>query len=446
MNVIKKFEPLFGDWYAESFIGAGSFGRVYKIYREELGHRLYSALKYISIPAEEGEIRQLRLDGMDDESISTYYDNLAQNIHSEINLMNRLKGNTNVISFEDSRIIPKPDGVGYDIFIRMELLESLTNRIVSNSLPVEETVKLGMDVCNALTLCAKNQIIHRDIKPDNIFISPNGDYKLGDFGVARQLEKTASFMSKKGPYTYMAPEVYKGEEYGATCDIYSLGLVMYRLLNNGRLPFLPPAPAPISPEDRELAIIRRMKGEAFEAPCAADPELSRIVLKACAFDPKNRYGSAAEMKRDLENLLASKAKHPSEMNEEPAAVPDHADTPEQVGGTDRSIVQTDTLSNDLVLCPNCGSRQQPGRKFCGNCGKPMAASIKEETSKTPVPGHAENTKPKDQQEKTQPKKKKKRVILWIVAAIVSALLMIGIAGALILGCIYGCSCFYSYPD
>ena len=72
MEIIKKFEPLFGEWYAESFIGAGSFGRVYKIYREELGNRFYSALKYISIPADTSEIKQLRADGMDDASISTY--------------------------------------------------------------------------------------------------------------------------------------------------------------------------------------------------------------------------------------------------------------------------------------------------------------------------------------------------------------------------------------
>ena len=239
MDVIKQFEPLFGEWHVESFIGAGSFGRVYKIYRDELNNRFYSALKYISIPSEENEVKQLRADGMDDASISTYYGSLAENVSQEITLMNRLKGNTNVISFEDSRVIPKPGGVGYDIFIRMELLESLTNRTVEHPLPTEEVVKLGLNICSALKLCAKNSIIHRDIKPDNIFISPNGDYKLGDFGIARHLESAATFMSKKGTYTYMAPEVYKGEKYGATCDIYSLGLVMYRLLNGGRLPFLP---------------------------------------------------------------------------------------------------------------------------------------------------------------------------------------------------------------
>ena len=304
MDRIKHFEPFFGEWYAESFIGAGSFGRVYKIYREELGNRFYSALKYISIPADSGELTQLRSDGMDNESISTYYTDMAKDISSEITLMNKLRGNTNIVSFEDSKIIPKPDGMGYDIFIRMELLQSLTARMVDSPLTKAETVKLGIDICNALVRCKKNGIIHRDIKPDNIFFSEDGDFKLGDFGIARQLEKTATFMSKKGTYNYMAPEVYKGEKYGATCDLYSLGLVMYRLLNKGRLPFLPEAPKPITANDRELSLKRRFTGEPIPAPCDADEELSSIILTACAYEAKDRFASAESMRTALQHYAS----------------------------------------------------------------------------------------------------------------------------------------------
>lgn len=134
MDIIKKFEPLFGEWYVESFIGAGSFGRVYKIYREELGNRFYSALKYISLPADSSEIKQLKSDGMDEQSISTYYSTLARDISSETAMMYGFRGNTNIVSFEDSRISLKSDSLGYDVFIRMELLESLTDRIISTPL------------------------------------------------------------------------------------------------------------------------------------------------------------------------------------------------------------------------------------------------------------------------------------------------------------------------
>ena len=72
MDIIRKFEPLFEEWKAESLIGSGSFGRVYKAYREELGERYYSAIKYISIPNDNKEVVSLRDEGMDDKSINSY--------------------------------------------------------------------------------------------------------------------------------------------------------------------------------------------------------------------------------------------------------------------------------------------------------------------------------------------------------------------------------------
>ncbi len=430
MDVIRKFEPLFGDWYVESFIGAGSFGRVYKIYREELGRRFYSALKYISIPAEEGEIRQLRMEGMDNNSISGYYDDLAQNVYTEISMMDNLKGHTNIVSFADSRILPKPTGIGYDIFIRMELLESLSGRMIDDPLTTEEIAELGKDVCSALILCKRKGIIHRDIKPDNIFISSNGDYKLGDFGVARQLEKTATFMSKKGTPNYMAPEVYKGEEYGATCDVYSLGLVIYRLLNENRLPFLPPIPQPITPEIREQAIIRRMRGEPLPAPKHGSEALKRIVLKACAYDPKDRYASAAEMKQALERITD----FADETTESPA-IPAPAERPQRMVPVQSSNERTISLFNHtpevreqknedatVALFQRAQTQKAPERK-----PEPEAAPEKTEEKRNPAP---KPEKPADRKTTDKGPKKKLLIIgaaaaLAVIAAVVLIVVLVG---------------------
>jgi len=130
-------------------------------------------------------------------------------------------------------------------------------------------------------------------------VSENGNYKLGDFGISRPLEKTTSGLSKKGTYSYMAPEVYKGDEYGASVDIYSLGLVMYRLLNGNRLPFLPLAPTPVRYDDNDKALARRMKGEDISAPAFADEALSAVILKMIAFDRSKRYKTALEAKAAL---------------------------------------------------------------------------------------------------------------------------------------------------
>ena len=217
--------------------------------------------------------------------------------------MSKLKGNTNIVSYEDHAVIPNKDQIGWNIYIRMELLTPLFQYTKEHPLSVRDVIQLGIDMCKAIEICQKYNIIHRDIKPENIFVSDMGNYKLGDFGISRQMEKTALEFSKKGTYSYMAPEVYKGKKYNSTVDIYSLGIVLYRFLNNNRLPFLPPYPQKIRYSDRNKALIMRTSGEEIPKPCNAEGRLAEIVLKACAYDPKERYESARDMRKALESIL-----------------------------------------------------------------------------------------------------------------------------------------------
>ena len=303
---IKDFEPLFSNWYVDSFIGSGSFGKVYKIRREEYRAVYESALKWISIPQDESELDQLRNDSMDDDSISLYYEELVGKLTNEIQLMSKLRGHSNIVSYEDHVVVPKRNGPGFDIFIRMELLTSLSSYYRNHACTRSDVIQIGIDICNALELCQRYNIIHRDIKPDNIFLSETGNYKLGDFGIARQLEHAATELSKKGTYNYMAPEVYKAQQYDSTVDLYSLGIVMYRLLNGGRLPFLPAAPNPIRPSDNEQSLVRRISGEALPKPNQEEGRLGEIVLKACAYYPKDRYSSPKHMREELQAIQFTK--------------------------------------------------------------------------------------------------------------------------------------------
>lgn len=175
--------------------------------------------------------------------------------------------------------------------------------VEDHEMRVKDVVQLGIDICSALEVCKRYDIIHRDIKPENIFVSDMGSFKLGDFGIARQLEKTMSGLSKKGTYTYMAPEVYKGMSYNSSVDLYSLGIVMYRFLNNNRSPFMPPAPQQIKFSDREEANIRRFSGEKIEKPSKATDKLSNIILRACTYESRERYESPEQMKKDLLEYL-----------------------------------------------------------------------------------------------------------------------------------------------
>ncbi|MDD5901817.1 MAG: serine/threonine-protein kinase [Oscillospiraceae bacterium] len=300
----KKYEPIFGKWHIVKELGEGSYGKVFEIEREDFGYTYKAALKAVTIPQSQSEVETIMDDGMDSESVTTYFRGFVEELIEEFRLMSKLKGESNIVSYEDHQVIAHEDGIGWDVLIRMELLTPLLRYTKANALGQAEVINLGIDICKALELCRKHDIVHRDIKPENIFVSENGSFKLGDFGIAKTVEKTMGGLSKKGTYTYMAPEVYKGEEYGPSVDIYSLGIVLYRYLNNNRAPFLPEYPALITHTDRMLAIDRRIKGEAIPAPANADNELAAIILKACAYNPKDRYSSPAEMREDLEAVAA----------------------------------------------------------------------------------------------------------------------------------------------
>ena len=194
------------------------------------------------MPGSQDEIRSSMSDGMTLEDVTGYYKNVANNIINEFILMSKLKGNSHIVSYEDHMIMEHEDDIGWDILIRMELLTPLVELTSQSQMDENEVIKLGVDLCKALELCRMYDIIHRDIKPENIFIAANGDYKIGDFGVAKTIEKTKMGLSRKGTYLYMAPEIYSSRPYGPTVDIYSLGIVMYKLLNENRLPFLPRIP------------------------------------------------------------------------------------------------------------------------------------------------------------------------------------------------------------
>ncbi len=303
MDDLKQFEPLWDSWYIKELVGEGGFGKVFRIEREEFGNKYIAALKHIRVPQSPAEIKSILADGMTEKEVERYYENFVEDIVKEFVLMSKLKGNSNIVSYEDHKVVKAKGKIEWDIFIRMELLTSLIDHISKNNIRKKDVIQLGIDICKALEICQKYNIIHRDIKPENIFVSATGQFKLGDFGIARQIEKTSSALSKKGTFTYIAPEVYKGEPYGSTVDIYSLGIVMYRLLNNNRTPFMPPYPNPITHSNREAALVKRMSGEAFEKPINADGRLAEIVLTACAYNPKDRYENPTVMRKALEMIL-----------------------------------------------------------------------------------------------------------------------------------------------
>ena len=265
---------MLGFWTLTRLIGKGSLGSVFEAERVSYGKIHKAAIKIITISKSRDFVKEVTRD---------------------IALISRLKGSDNIVDYQDHVVVPHKGSVGWDVIIRMELMTPLLDDIAQRGYTHRDIIKLGIDICRALEYCHEFNIIHRNIKPENIFISKSGNYKLGDIGIARAAERTSISLSHKDTCTYMAPEVYRGEVYNSSVDIYSLGLVLYRLLNDNRSPFLPEYPAKINYGNREIALNKRIGGAPPPAPKNADGKLADIVLKACAYDPQNRYTNPIQM-------------------------------------------------------------------------------------------------------------------------------------------------------
>lgn len=303
MNKTKSIWP---QWEFVEKIGSGSYGSVFKAKKVQMGIESYSAIKVIHIKPGREEIKEYHRKGMDDISLYTFYKEKVVSVMNEIHIMETLKSANGIVKIEDSEVVELDNGIGWDIYIRMELLTSLNDYLDNHKLMVKDVVKFGLDICNALDVCEKCGIIHRDIKPANIFINSFDQFKLGDFGIAKELEKDTYLMTQIGTVNYMAPEIWVGgKKYDQTVDIYSLGLLMYYMLNGNRFPFEPKIGEMYVPSNEENALIRRLKGEEFPEPYISNEELNAILYKACAFESCNRYQTSKEMYDDLMKVYKS---------------------------------------------------------------------------------------------------------------------------------------------
>ena len=149
----RQYEPIFGSWYITEELGAGAEGSLYRICRTDaLGHKYYSALKAVSVPASKSETASLMAGGMQLEEVAEYYESVLRDATNEFELLAKLKGNSNIASYEDHEIFRHEDGIGWDILIRLEELTPLVKYSIDNPLSEEEVTRMGIDICRGLSL------------------------------------------------------------------------------------------------------------------------------------------------------------------------------------------------------------------------------------------------------------------------------------------------------
>lgn len=281
-------------------IGAGGFGDVYKVERNNIVGNVTRALKVITLPRDNEYIEILNSMGGDKEKADTYFHKELDRVVNEIRVFSMIseKDNHNIVSYYESDV-EKVGEYKYNIYILMEFLTPLDKWMQNNNITVENALDIGIGVADALDICHKNGIIHRDIKLSNIFVSKYGVFKIGDFGVSKNINNATMAKTIKGTPNYIAPEVYIGKnKYDSSVDNYSLGILLYYLFNKLRFPYYPNFPNEYTQEDSDKAFYKRMNYEEVESPVCA-PECVANIIKKAISERAKRYSSAKELSKDL---------------------------------------------------------------------------------------------------------------------------------------------------
>ncbi len=364
---------VFDDWRIVRRLGRGASGEVFEIRKNDQSVSLTSALKVVRVPQDPSTVSTLRAEGMDERSVTAYFQSVVDSLIDEIKIMVSMKGFPYIVSCEDYKVIKEPDAMQWYVLIRMELLTPLLEHQREHGATEADVHRLGVELAKALALFEEKSIIHRDIKPGNIFVNQFGGYKLGDFGIARAYDSSSGELSIKGTENYMAPEVHRGVRYDGTADIYSLGLVLYKALNRNRLPFYPTDA--YTAADRERALTERLSGETpLPMPALVSPELGQVVLKMCAFRPEDRYQNASELLRDLERCrpAASEVLPRAEDPDKTVVIPKQ---PEMGAAEDKTVLDERRPAHQQEKVPDPGPAADGSvpDKETGDRGAPPAA-------------------------------------------------------------------------
>lgn len=279
-------------WIVERFIGEGRFGKVYGIRRESPfgGTAERAALKWVRIAPTSEEIERSPAQGMTVGDLADRYRQKVEACAHEIEIMRSLQGETNIVNYQDFEVRPICEGIGWDLFIRMEQLTPLLRYISREGVSAEMIVDVGRSVATALSLCHHPRvgapIIHGDVKPGNVYFAREHTFKLGDFGLSFLEGRGGD--SGGGTRGYLAPECVAGAEKTVLSDQYALGETLRTLWT-----FLGDAPG----SDKEKN----------DPGAVAERALLQIIQTATAEAPEARYADIDDMLCALNAVAGSSA-------------------------------------------------------------------------------------------------------------------------------------------
>lgn len=247
-------------------------------------------VKIISVPASQKQLDALLLTGAykDAGSAAEYFKELAEDTVKEARLLQQLSKLEGFLPYEGWQIVPmEGNELGYDVYLLGSYKRSLEKFLRRNTMTHLGAVNLGLDLCAALSLCRRAGFIYTALKPANIYISGQREYRIGDLGFAKLNSMKYSSMPDRYVSRYTPPELHDSfATLNPTVDTYAVGMILYQIYNNGELPFAVKAPLKYLP-----------------SPVNADYEMAEIIQKACDPNPRKRYQSPVEMGKALVDYM-----------------------------------------------------------------------------------------------------------------------------------------------
>ena len=276
-------------------------------------------VKIISVPASQTKLDALLLAGAfsDRESAAKYFQELAQDVVEEAVLLQRFARLEGFSEYESWQIVPMEDEVGYDVYLLAPYRPTLERRWRKNGLTHLQALNLGLDLCSALASCRRSGYLYLDLKPENVCICANQEYRIGDIGFMNLSSLAYASLPERCRSAYTPPEI--ADAYSSlndTMDTYAVGLILYQAFNDGALP-------------------EGLGSDQISAPKYADGEMAQIILKACAADPSQRWPDPVQMGQALVAYMQSHSVNdvpivpvPVEEPELPAEEPQADEEPE----------------------------------------------------------------------------------------------------------------------
>ena len=287
MSEPKLISPLLDGFSIGTAVSEHDGVRCYPALKEN-SERKY-IVKVLSIPASQVQLDALLLTGAytTPSDALEYFKELAEQVEKEASVLKNLSKVEGFLAYEGWQVVPMQDRLGYEVYLLSSYRHALENYVRRNNMTHLGAVNLGIDICTALSAARRAGWIYADLKPSNIYISGNKEYRIGDLGLMELAGLDLAALPPKYRSAYTAPELFDDlVSPNTTMDTYALGLILYQIYNNGLLPQVP-HPTEDLPDP----------------PVNADYELAEIILKACHPDPAQRWEDPVQMGQALVSYM-----------------------------------------------------------------------------------------------------------------------------------------------